>query len=1107
MAKYLRYSVLLIFYLLLGNCVFGQFPYLESFRNSTAPGISFGGAPEAFLTAKPGTAPDGGSIDKEGEGFLRLTNNSTYQKGFVISNAEFPSRNGFTVIFEYYIYGGTGADGISLFLFDADVDSFNIGGFGGSLGYAQITRTVPPSAGVSKGYLAIGLDEFGNFSNPTEGRQGGTGFIPGSVTLRGRGNGTATTPDNYAFLTTSKIANYGFPLTVGGSTRQSDSTSAGYRRVYMDMVPNPKGGYNITVRVTRGGSPTTTATVINNFYYSEPAPSHLRYGIASSTGAQTNYHEIRNVFIDVYQVDNLVAPVANNDAVTVCSGKQAIIDVAANDVATNEGGTINKSSIDLDPTSAGIQSTYTVDQKGTFSFNSDGTVWFTPESAFDGAVTGYYTIKDSYGKVSLPATITVNYSSVLPQPDAGKDTLITTLSPTATYIMRGSNPLNNTGKWTQVSGPNTAVFSNINIQNPLVSNLTGGTYVFRWSVTTAAGCELFDDVQININHTPSAANDSITTSLNAITTIPILNNDTDPDGNNTIDKGSVRIIFAPLHGTVSIDPVTGVANYRPNEGYSGYDSFSYAVKDNFGAESNQATVSIAVNVKPEGTGDNTYTSSETPVKISVLVNDKGKTGAIVLKHTDPANGIVVVNPDSTITYTPTAGFSGKDSFTYKLKNKEGLESDPITVTVNVRPVGSSDSRTTPVNTSVSIAVKDNDISKTGTTVMPASTPLHGSISVNANGIITYTPANNYSGTDIFTYRLRAADGLESDAITVNIMVKGVPEKAPDIEADVSDGKPTVITIPVVPGSTVVITSPPKHGTVTIDPVTGEVIYTPEPGYTGPDDFSYVIRDPDGNESAPGRVIIEVSRPAKIGLAKALTSMTKNAEGSFNLRFTFTVVNYGDHRINQLSLTDDLAGVFPSATITVNSIRSDGTLVVNDAYNGSTNKELLLPSSYIAARWKEVIELEVTVVLSNEGGSYYNFAYIEGVAENTGNKTEDQSTNGLSPDPVNSGDPAPSELTPVKLVKQPLFVPGGFSPNGDGINDYFVVENAMGKQVSLEVFNRWGNRVYRSQNYQNDWNGRCTEGIHIGEDLPVGTYYFILVIDNKDKQVGYITINR
>ncbi|TQM51105.1 gliding motility-associated-like protein [Arcticibacter tournemirensis] len=1101
--------MILIFHLISSSYLFAQFPYKESFRNSTAPGITFGGAPPAFLTAAPGTGPNGGSIDKEGEGYLRLTNYGKNQKGYIVSNAEFPSYNGLSVIFEYYTYGGTGADGISLFLFDASVDTFNIGGFGGSLGYAQITTTTPVSPGVSKGYLAIGLDEFGNFSNPTEGRQGGIGRVSGSVTLRGKGNGAALTPDNYKYLTSVRTStlNPSLPLTFGGNARQPDSSSTGYRRVYMDLVPNPNGGYNITVRITRGGTSPTTVTVINNFYYPEPAPANLRYGIASSTGDQTNFHEIRNVFIDVFDVNNISKPNALNDALTLCSGKVAVLDVTANDVSPNAGGTINKASVDLDPTVTGIQSTYTVPGKGTFSYNSDGTVSFTPESSFTGNVIGYYSVKDSYGKTSDPAEIVVTYSPPPAQPDAGRDTLVNTLFPNASVILRGSDPQNNIGKWTQVSGPNTAVFSNISIQNPLVSNLTGGTYVFRWSVSTAAGCELFDDVQINVNHTPVAANDSVTTSLNTITTIPILANDTDPDGNNTLVKSSVRIIFTPLHGTVSIDPVTGVANYRPNEDYSGYDSFSYAVKDNFGAESNQATVSIAVNVKPEGTGDNTYTSSETPVKINVLTNDKGKTGSIVLKHTDPVNGIVVVNPDSTITYTPTAGFSGKDSFTYKLKNKEGLESDPITVTVNVRPVGSSDSRTTPVNTSVSIAVKDNDISKTGTTVMPASTPLHGSISVNANGIITYTPANNYSGTDIFTYRLRAADGLESDAITVNIMVKGVPEKAPDIEADVSDGKPTVITIPVVPGSTVVITSPPKHGTVTIDPVTGEVIYTPEPGYTGPDDFSYVIRDPDGNESAPGRVIIEVSRPAKIGLAKALTSMTKNAEGSFNLRFTFTVVNYGDHRINQLSLTDDLAGVFPSATITVNSIRSDGTLVVNDAYNGSTNKELLLPSSYIAARWKEVIELEVTVVLSNEGGSYYNFAYIEGVAENTGNKTEDQSTNGLSPDPVNSGDPAPSELTPVKLVKQPLFVPGGFSPNGDGINDYFVVENAMGKQVSLEVFNRWGNRVYRSQNYQNDWNGRCTEGIHIGEDLPVGTYYFILVIDNKDKQVGYITINR
>lgn len=1112
MIKLLRFTVWIVYFVFLTGTVSAQFPYTESFKNSTAPGITFGGAPSAFLTAGGSSALGGTPIDAEGNGYLRLTNNTINQKGFIFSNAVFPSTNGLTVEFEYYIYGGggaNGADGISLFLFDATAEPFNIGGFGGSLGYAQITTTTPVSPGVSKGYLAIGLDEFGNFSNPTEGRQGGIGRIPGSVTLRGKGNGDALTPDNYRYLIsvqTSSLASSPFGLTVGGS-RQPDPTSAGYRRVLMNLLPDPAGGYDITVKITTGGANPETHTVISNYHYTDAAPPTLRYGIASSTGARTNFHEIRNVYIDVYDPNALIKPIAVNDTLFSCQGKEALLDITANDKTQNGGGLISKSSIDLNPSADGIQTDLTVNGKGTFRVNTDGIVVFTPESDFLGTANATYTVKDTYGATSAPATITVIYLDGPGQIDAGQNKVLNISTESTGYTLQASIPPNNKGIWSQVSGPNRAVFADSSLYNSSVTNLIGGTYVFRWTVSTSGGCSVFDDVQIVVNHLPLAENDTVTTSLNTYIPISVLANDSDPDGNTTLNRASISIKGNPSHGTILTDPVTGIINYRPDENFSGYDSFIYTVKDNYDAESNQATVIIAINVKPEGSSDNSYTVSNIPVIIRVLDNDLGRTGATVVQNTDPSNGTIVVNTDGTITYTPAPGFSGKDTFTYRLRNQQNLLSDPITVTVNVRPAGSPDTRSTPVNTAVTIAVKDNDISKTGTTVIPSSNPAHGGIVVNTNGTVTYTPFNNFVGTDVFTYRLRTAESLESDPVTVTVTVSGVPAAAQDIEIEAPANGSTKIDIDVPPGSTIVITDPPKHGTVTVDPVTGEVIYTPDPGYSGPDDFTYIIRDGNGNESAPGRVIITVSRPAKIGLAKGLTALTKNPDGSYSLKFTFTLVNYGDIRIERISLTDDLAGAFPGAAVTVTGISASGDLKVNNGYNGTTDKEMLLPSSFIKPRWKETVDMEATVSPDEQERTFYNSAFTEGYAEGSGTKTEDQSTNGLSPDPVTSEDPAPSELTPVKLIKQPLQIPGGFSPNNDGINDYFVIENTQGKQVSLEVFNRWGNRIYRSPNYKNDWNGKCTEGIHIGDDVPVGTYYYVIVIDNKDKQVGYMTINR
>ena len=83
---------------------------------------------------------------------------------------------------------------------------------------------------------------------------------------------------------------------------------------------------------------------------------------------------------------------------------------------------------------------------------------------------------------------------------------------------------------------------------------------------------------------------------------------------------------------------------------------------------------------------------------------------------------------------------------------------------------------------------------------------------------------------------------------------------------------------------------------------------------------------------------------------------------------------------------------------------------------------------------------------------------------------------------------------------------GFSPNNDGVNDFFTIQNIENfPQNSLEVFNRWGNRVYRQENYQNDWDGTFDNLI-----LPDGVYFYLLTItsgDTQDVRSGYLDIVR
>ncbi|HMI01345.1 MAG TPA: tandem-95 repeat protein, partial [Pedobacter sp.] len=680
----------------------------------------------------------------------------------------------------------------------------------------------------------------------------------------------------------------------------------------------------------RGGSPMVTSTVIDNFYYPEPAPPALRYGLASSTGNQTNFHEIRNVIIDIYKKDRFVSPTAVNDEATVCQGKTTSINVFANDVSNNDGGIIVTSSIDLDPLTIGIQSTYSVQNKGVFSLNQQGLVLFTPEISFTGLATANYTVKDSYGKESNVAAVSLTYASLPASVDAGPDKLVNVNATPATFTLEASVPSAGQGTWTQVSGPNTAVFTNPAANNTTVTGLTGGVYIFRWTVISAGGCEIQDDVQITINNIPVANDDAYATFLNTFIALPVLINDVDANGNTTIDKSSVLIKSQPLHGSLVTDPVTGTVTYRPEDGYSGLDSFVYTIKDGYGAESNTAIVTIAVN----------------PIK----------------------------------------------------------------------PV------------------------------------------------------------------------------------------APDISADAVSGRPKKIDIIPPACGTIIITSQPKHGSVTVNPVTAEVLYTADPDYSGADDFTYIIRDCNGNESTPGKVTLSVKIPARIGLAKALTAITKNLDGSYDLKYVFTIINFGDVQINNVSLVDDLGAAFPGASISVRKLTGSGTLVINPSYDGKQVKEMLLPSSTVQPKFKLIVELEITVGIT-DGGTFNNTAFIKGNSESDGGETNDQSTNGLNPDPVTSGDYSPSIPTAAILTAQDIIIPGGFSPNGDGINDFFAVENSQGKLIYLEIYNRWANRIYRSADYKNNWNGKTTEGIYVGNEVPAGTYYYIIIINGKERRVGYLTISR
>ena len=92
---------------------------------------------------------------------------------------------------------------------------------------------------------------------------------------------------------------------------------------------------------------------------------------------------------------------------------------------------------------------------------------------------------------------------------------------------------------------------------------------------------------------------------------------------------------------------------------------------------------------------------------------------------------------------------------------------------------------------------------------------------------------------------------------------------------------------------------------------------------------------------------------------------------------------------------------------------------------------------------------------------------------------------------------------IKVVKD-FIVPNTFSPNGDGINDLWKIENLIYyPNHRLEIFNRNGQKLFESTNYNGEWDGTLK-----GKSLPSGTYYYIIDLDGaRAPKKGYVTIIR
>lgn len=372
------------------------------------------------------------------------------------------------------------------------------------------------------------------------------------------------------------------------------------------------------------------------------------------------------------------------------------------------------------------------------------------------------------------------------------------------------------------------------------------------------------------NIAPVANDDYYDVTSEIYATLNVTVNDTDNDG--SVDATSLSIISQASNGTVTIDGTN--LRYTSNNGYTGADSFTYAVNDNDGDTSNTATVSLTVHARDirAVTDDDTFVfNSNTTSSLADVVNNDSDADAIttVLSRFTltslPSNGSVTVI-GGVPHYTPNTDYVGSDSFTYKISGEGYTPWDSLDATVsitvidsNTSPVANNDSVSTNEDTMASISPLNNDSDDAPLNLLTltiVSLPSNGSV-VKSGVNFQYTPNANFHGSDSFTYKLTDSGGKDSSVATVTVTVNSVndlPVANNDsltvnedqsgnvfILANDTDADGDVLTYINVN------VSQPSNGSVGVE--SDKVVYTPSANFSGTDSFTYTVSDGTGNSNS------------------------------------------------------------------------------------------------------------------------------------------------------------------------------------------------------------------------------------------------------------------
>ncbi|MDD9923031.1 MAG: Ig-like domain-containing protein, partial [Boseongicola sp.] len=381
-----------------------------------------------------------------------------------------------------------------------------------------------------------------------------------------------------------------------------------------------------------------------------------------------------------------------------------------------------------------------------------------------------------------------------------------------------------------------------------------GTDVFTYTLSDGLSTTAPISVEIEVeNQAPGGWDDSLSLHAGTTATGNVLVNDRDADG----DALTASLVTDVQHGSLTLGS-DGAFTYTPTASYVGSDSFVYKASDGL-ADSSSVTVTLSVtNTAPSAYDDRFVVTHDAVLNDTTVSNDRDWDGDSLTASliTAPTNGQLTLNADGTFAFTPDAGFTGSDSFQYRLADSwaNGNTATATIQVTNQSPVALDELVTLfrgeeYVVSTTDLLANDSDGDGDSLTVTLVDLPQEGTFASNPDGTWTYTPDGDFAGTDTLTYRVN--DGIEDSTLaTVTIDVLNREPSAADDSFDVvhdqsiAAGAVSIFDNDIdLDGDSLSaeLVTGTSYGSLTLN-ADGTFAYTANAGFVGQDEFRYRVTD-------------------------------------------------------------------------------------------------------------------------------------------------------------------------------------------------------------------------------------------------------------------------